>query len=265
MRQGYLALAFALVAVTARSAHAGAALDDDASKPTTGAPAAAPEEPAPPEAPLEYGVGIRIRDVFLPQSAIGLLVNHVPGGVSNGGLGIDLTRRRGTTELQLGLEYEHLNAPEGVWINRGDTVPGAEADYLLSPEHSGNQFGWLTIEFTFFNHKPINDWLSFRYGAGLGLGILTGEVDHYNIRCAAGATNANPEPGCVPPRFNGGGTYTDPQPGQEVQVAYGTPPVFPVLNLIVGLQFKPSDKMTVNIEGGIRTLPFFGVDASYFF
>jgi len=46
---------------------------------------------------------------------------------------------------------------------------------------------------------------------------------------------------------------------------YKLPPVFPVLNLIAGVQFKPFDKMTVNLEGGIRTFLFFGVSSSYFF
>ena len=44
-----------------------------------------------------------------------------------------------------------------------------------------------------------------------------------------------------------------------------TTPVFPVVNLIVGLQFKPMEKMTINLEGGLRTLPFFGVSSTYFF
>jgi hypothetical protein len=91
---------------------------------------------------------------------------------------------------------------------------------------------------------------------------VTGELDHNNIICAAGATNANPEPGCRPTRFNGTGQYSE---GTETQVKYSLPPVFPVVNAILGLEIKPTEKMTINIEGGIRTLPFFGVSSSYFF
>jgi hypothetical protein len=177
---------------------------------------------------------------------------------------VDLTRRRGTTELQLGFEYERVNVGEGVWINKGDNIAtGDEIDYVLSPEHSHHQLGWFTVEFTFLNHAEINKVISVRYGGGIGLGIVTGELDHYNIICAPGATNANPEPGCIPPRFNGPGMYSENN--VETQVSYSLPPVFPVVNAILGLQIKPTDKLTINIEGGIRTLPFAGVSSSYFF
>ena len=71
-----------------------------------------------------------------------------------------------------------------------------------------------------------------------------------------------PEPGCVPKRFPGGqGTYS----GAEAIVKYDLPPVFPVINALIGLQIKPIEKLTVNVELGIRTLPFFGITADYFF
>ncbi len=210
---------------------------------------------------------MRLRSVWVPKSVLELFVTRAAGGAHNYGLGVDLTRRHGSTELQLGFEFEHVNVGQGVWINKGDNVAaGDEADYVLGPDSStgsGNQFGWFTMEFSFFNHAEITPWLSFRYGAGLGIGVLIGEIDHYNIVCAPGATNTSPEPGCVPPRFQGTGMYTE---GQETLVKYdlGTP-VFPVVNAILGLQFKPTDHTTINLEGGIRTMPFVGVSSSMFF
>jgi hypothetical protein len=194
-------------------------------------------------------------------------VERSAGGAANFGYGIDLIRRKGNLELQLGFEFEHVNVGQGVWIERGKTVPGDDPDYILSPDSSGHNLGWFTFEFTFLNHSPINKWVSIRYGGGLGLGIITGELDHYNIHCAAGATNAAPEPGCTPPRFGGNGQYTDDNsvPTGEMQFKYNLPPVFPVVNAIIGVQFKPIDKLTINIETGIRTLPFFGVSSAYFF
>jgi hypothetical protein len=281
-----------------RPAAAGPALDDDKAKPPAPTPAPAKEpsvRSAPgPDSPetetdcskpgdprcavagtvavaggdVEYGLGVRLRSVWIPKSVLQLFVTRAAGGAHNYGLGVDLSRRRGSTELQLGFEYEHVNVGQGVWINKGDNVAmGDEADYVLGPDPStgsGHQFGWFTLEFSFFNHAEITPWLSVRYGAGLGLGILIGEIDHYNIICAPGATNASPEPGCVPPqRFNGTGMYRE---GQETLVPYdlGTP-VFPVVNAVVGLQFKPTDHTTINLEGGIRTMPFVGVSSSMFF
>jgi hypothetical protein len=198
----------------------------------------------------------------VPKSVLELFVTRSAGGAQNYGLGLDLTRRRGKSELQLGFEYENVSVGSGVWINKGDNVAtGDEADYVLSPKQSGHTLGWFTFELSFLNHAEITKWLAVRYGAGIGIGVVIGELDHYNIICS-NATNANPEPGCVPPRFTGQGQYTE---GVETQVAYDLPPVFPVINAIVGLQIKPSPRLTINIEGGIRTLPFFGVSSGVCF
>jgi hypothetical protein len=247
-------------AVADGSAWAGPALDDDKKE---RAPAEVLPDPSlSVESPVEYGVGVRLRSVWLPKALLELFVERAAGGAQNFGFGVDLTRRRGTTELQLGFEWERVNVGQGVWINKGDNVSaGDEADFVLSPDASGNQLSWFTVEFTFINHAEINKYFAFRYGGGLGLGIILGELDHYNIICN-NATNSAPEPGCVPDRFGGQGMYSE---GTQTQVAYDLPPVFPVVNAILGLEVKPTENTTINIEGGIRTLPFLGISSSVFF
>jgi len=256
-----------LAAIASGSAHAGPALDDDSS--ATPASGTTPEASATTTAPanaVEYGVGIRLRNVRIPRAELQLFTERAGDtGVSNVGFGVDLTRRRGNVELQLGFEFEHLNADEGVYIEKNKNVAaGDEADYILSPDHSNTNLGWFTFEFSFFNHAPINDKISVRYGAGAGLGIVLGELKHFNMICN-GATNDSPEPGCVPmgSPFNGMGTFSPDGGGQQVK--YDLPPVFPVVNAIIGLQVRPMPKATINIEGGIRTFLFFGISGSYFF
>lgn len=245
-----------LAAVAGGSAMAGPALDDDKRTPDP----ATESEPTP--NPIEYGVGLRLRSVWVPRAILELFVERAADGAQNFGYGVELTRRRGTSELQLGFELEHINVGQGVWINKGDNVAANdEADFVLSPDSSGKQLSWFTLEFTFLNHAEISKIFALRYGGGIGLGILIGELDHYNIICV-NATNANPEPGCVPDRFNGTGQYSE---GSATVVAYDLPPVFPVVNAILGLQIRPTEQLTINIEGGIRTLPFFGVSTSYLF
>lgn len=225
----------------------------------------APPEPEDPNA-VSYGVAIRLRNVRVPQSILELFVERAAGGASNFGYGIELIRRKGNVELQLGLEFEHLTVSEGVWIEKGTNVAVDQVDYILSPDHApgGKALGWFTIEFTFVNHAPINKYLAFRYGGGAGLGILTGDglfspaLYRYDVTCAGGATNNNPEPGCVPQQRGGAGIGAGP-------VKYDLPPVFPVVNAIIGVQVKPIDKMVINLEGGIRTVPFFGTSIGYFF
>ncbi len=248
------------------SALANPAVDDAAAAPAadgTPAPAVQAPEDGKDEKKVQYGVGVRIRNVRAPKGMLQLFVESAPGGVSNLGIGLDLVRRRGNVELQLGFEFEHIQPAEGVWIqSNSDVAAGDEADYIVDPErNSDKSLGWFTIEFTFLNHAPITKNVAIRYGGGAGIGIVTGELGRYNVICV-GATNSMPEPGCVPVRF--GGTAI-PSEGGDAVVAYELPPVFPVVNAIVGVQIKPVPQLTINVEGGIRTFPFFGISGGYFF
>ncbi len=265
------------VMVASGTARAGAALDDNSNAATpppttrTTDPNAAPDSLQTVGDKVEYGADLRVRQVFLPSGLIGLFVNRAAGGASNTGLGVDLVRRRGNLELQLGFEFEHIALQEGVYINSGDNVPTDTADYILSPEHAMSDFGWFTLEFTFMNHAPINKYVSFRYGGGAGLGILTGSVKRIDTACAGGSTNDNTDPGCVPQGYTspsgkpGQGTVSPDNAGDSEPNPYKLPPVFPVINAIIGVQIKPTDKVVINIEGGIRTLPFIGISAGYFY
>lgn len=256
-----------LVATATGSALAGPALDDDpAATPSPGGdPGIEGQPPAQAADKAEYGVGFRLRNVRAPKGMLELFVDRAPGGVSNVGLGVDLVRRRGNVELQLGFEYERIEPAEGVWIESNSNVAnGDEVDYILSPDHNnGKSLGWFTIEFTFLNHAELSKNFAIRYGGGAGIGIVTGELARYDVVCASGATNEDPEPGCVPMQYNGTG-LPSPESGGMI-VKYNLPPVFPVVNAILGLQIRPMPKMTINIEGGIRTFPFFGVSGGYFF
>ena len=247
------------------SAFAQAALDDSSTTaPTTSDPAAAPapEAAAPEQDAVEWGVGLRLRNVRIPQGELELFLERAAGGSSNIGIGVDAIRRRGTVELHMGIEYEHISPGEGVWIESGKNVAaGDEADYVLGPDR-GSNLGWLTFEFTFFNHVQINKPLAFRYGFGGGIGVITGALKRIDVACAGGSTNSDPEPGCVPPAF--GGTATETQGGVPTKYDLKTP-IFPVINMIAGLQYKPVPKATVNFELGIRTLFFIGISGAYFF
>jgi hypothetical protein len=255
------ATSLTLLAFTAGTAGAQAALDDEGKPQPTVDASAAPGTTETAGPPVEYGVDLRIRQVFVPKGLLELFVEQAAGGASNTGIGVDLIRRRGNVELQLGFEFENIEVGEGVWINKGDNVAGGdEADYILGAERAGTKLGWFSVEFTFLNHAEINKKLFVRYGGGAGIGFITGSLQKYDVICN-GATNDTPEPGCRPQQVNGGnGVDPDGAPAN-----YDLPPVFPVVNAIIGLQIRPVPKAVINIETGIRTLPFVGVSGGYFF
>jgi len=80
----------ALLAAGSRSVFAGPALDDDKSK----RPSSTEEPPAsatPDVTEVEYGVGVRLRSVFVPKPILELFVTRAAGGAQNYDLG-DTTR-----------------------------------------------------------------------------------------------------------------------------------------------------------------------------
>ena len=212
--------------------------DDPAAAALPGAPVTVTAEPE-----TEWGLGIRLRNVRLPQGLVELFVDKATGGGSDLGFGVDLVRRKANFEVQLGVEYEKLSMDSGIWIESGKPIPENEADFV-----EFDNFGWFTLEATFLFHTPITKNLAIRYGAGAGVGVLFGEVTHVDRGC----TSSDPT-SCT----------TETNGGQKI--AYDLPPVMPVLNAVIGLQIRPLEKMTINIEGGIRTLPFFGASGTYFF
>lgn len=253
------ATSLTLLALSTGTVLAQPALDDAGKPQPTTEPTASPGSLATVPA-VEFGADLRIRQVFVPKGLLELFVEKSAGGASNTGIGVDLIRRRGNLELQLGFEFEHIEVAEGAWINKGDNVAGGdEADYILSADRAGSKLGWFTVEFTFLNHAEITKKVFVRYGGGAGIGFITGELQKYDVACV-GATNDTPEPGCKPIQLGGRGVDANGAPE-----AYDLPPVFPVVNAILGLQIRPVPKAVINIEGGIRTLPFVGVSAGYFF
>lgn len=208
------------------------------------AAAALPGTPVVSGAPsVEWGVGVRVRNVRLPRSMIELFVDRAAGSGSNFGVGFDLVRRKEDFEVQLGGEYERISVPKGIWIERGKPIPANEADFV---EFDG--FGWLTLEATFLLHTPLSKLVALRYGAGVGIGLLLGDVTHVDRGCTSS------DPASCTEETNGG-----------QKIAYDLPPVMPVVNAVFGVQLRPIEKLTINVEGGIRTLPFFGTSATYFF
>ena len=233
------ALPFVMLVAMLGVAHGQAVLEPDPAAALPGAPAAvALEAPA-----AEWGAGVRLRNVRIPRAMVELFVDRASGSGSDLGLGLELVRRKGDFELQLGFEYEGLSMPKGIWIEKGKPIPTNEADFV---EFDG--FGWFSLEASALLHTPLTKNLALRYGAGLGLGVLLGEVTHVDRGC----TSSDPDSCTI-----------ETAGGQKI--AYDLPPVMPVINVVFGLQIRPIEKMTINVEGGIRTLPFFGVSGTYFF
>jgi hypothetical protein len=195
--------------------------------------------------PTHIGLGLRLRNVRVPKSLLEAFVERASGGSSNFGIGLEVSRRKSNFEFQFGLEYEKIFIEPGHWIDKGDSIPQDEADFVEFED-----FGWVTIEATFLYHTEITKQFALRYGGGAGLGIFFGDV----VRTDEVCTNSSVE-------------SCHEKPGAEnVKEPYeNIPPVFLVVNAIFGVQIRPTNELFINIEGGLRTMPFFGTTLGYYF
>jgi len=240
--RGFITAATAALAlgVASQRAEAQAALDDDDSaseaSPSTAALALGPK--------TNIGLGIRLRSVRIPKGMLEWFIESVPGGVSNVGLGAELSRRKGDFEVQFGLEYEHLTVTPGIWVEKDKPLPGASADSVRD-----DGFGWVTAELSFMYHTPIVPQLAVRYGGGAGIGILMGDVRRTDQVCPTSSTDS---------------CNTDAA-GENQDTPYDLPPVMLVVNAIIGVQIRPTNEIFINVEGGLRTVPFFGMTGGYYF
>lgn len=251
MRPRTLALVFCtatlVAALPARAQPAGddaAGFDDDAG----GDPAAvadAAQKKALEDAP-RYGVGLRLRNIWAAQGLIELFMEEAASGVSSVGFGADFIRRRGDFEFSIGLEYESLSPDDGFYVEHGGapTMPGT-TDYI-----EFNGFSWLTLDAAFVFHKSFNDVFALRYGGGFGLGLLFGEILETDAVC----TGSNAQTDCI-----------KDENGAQVNEEQDYPPVFPVVNILGGVQIRPADQLVINIELGVRTVPYIGVGTQYLF
>ena len=220
----------------------GVALDDDEDL----GPSTAEEESFQDESGAQLGLGVRVRQVHVLESMLELFFGDVPGSTSHIGFGAELIRQKGNFALTLGIEYEQLSAAEGLWLEKGE-------ENELDPDFvEFDDFAWIAADVNFIWRSDLTSMFSIRYGVGLGVGLILGEVLRTDHRCASAELSLDNCP-------------VDAD-GRMRFVEDDIPPVFPVVNMIVGAQFRPIANLAVNLEGGIRSVtPFVGTSVAYLF
>lgn len=197
-----------------------------------------------------YGVGLRLRWIFVPKALIELFAEEASSGVSAFGYGLEFVRRKGDFSIHVGIEHESVSPEDGFWLENGDDprVPGQYPDFV---EFDG--LSWTTLDAEFVFLKALGKGFDLRYGAGFGLGIVHGEVLQTDSMCPATVTDIQTQ--CTTP---GGPQINDPA---------DLPPVFPVVNILVGVQYSPPkvSNLVIGLQGGMRSVFYLGLGTSYFF
>lgn len=187
------------------------------------------------------GIGLRARAFTIPKPLLELFVDEAASGITFApGFGVDFVRRKKNFEINVGVEWHKFTPQDGYWTEKDGPTDMVYFEKL----------DWVTLDATFYHHLHMHRTFAFRYGGGIGLGMLFGDVTHTDAICS----DVNNQRQCM----------IDPN-AIEVDEKFEIPPVLPVLSLMAGFQFRPTDSLQFNLEGGIRNAPFFGVTASYLF
>jgi hypothetical protein len=204
----------------------------------------------------QWGVGARLRYIFMPRSVTELFVDKATS-LNSVGFGAEIVTRKGNFDIVFGLEYDSLAAKSGLYQDKGDDPArctgqaGGDADQC--PDfREFDSFGMVSVDASFIWHTDITEKIQLRYGAGIGLGLMTGKMDvTKTTSCPAGTTLDDLD--------NSGVCTRAPTTEEEDDV----PPVLPILNFLVGTRFMLADNIAFNVETGFRDIFYLGAGFSY--
>jgi hypothetical protein len=249
----------------------------------TAPPAPAAAETAPPLAGalaatstrnpnVSYGVGARLRWVSVPKWMLNLFTKkNVP--LSSYATAAEFFRRKGEFDFIVSIGYQSMSPPDGNWLGRGHDA-SIDTDYV---QFKG--LGFVGIDASFVWHTFFNDWVGMHYGAGLGLGIVTGHM--LRTSDGTGCTEANagdytkchpigaicPPSGCTDASLAVLGPGPDGPGTPQRFVDPNVPPALPIVNVLVGFDFRlPQVRgWEAKIEGGFYDAFFLGGGVGYTF
>jgi hypothetical protein len=217
-----------------------------------------------------YGAGARLRWVSVPHWMLDLFTKQNQA-LSSYGFAGEFFRRKGDMDIMVGLSYQRMGPPDGNWLGKGHQ---ASLDTDLTQFRN---FGFVGLDATFIWRSVISQYVAFRYGAGLGVAIMTGEMLRTS---AAGCTEQNagntaqcrpiycPPSGCTEAMHvaHQGGVDNGPSDPHRFK-DNNVPGAIPILNLVTGLDFHiPQAKgLELRLEGGFYDAFFLGMAAGYLF
>jgi hypothetical protein len=168
-------------------------------------------------------------------------------------LGLEYVMRNETANGIFYAEYWGPMVDDGYWDDVEEPPNTTDGDYIVLDD-----FGIWSLGGDFAFEVKASPVVSFLFGGGLGIAIMTGDFLEWNP-----GSNATGDPTCS----EGDGSLDNPTsaPAYE-RFAAGCgndgakeiPRVLPVIDMLAALRFNFSDQATFRIEGGLHNLLYLG-------
>jgi hypothetical protein len=224
-----------------------------------------------------HSLALRARWVTVPGWSLDAFLDahtQLNGGWS---VGMEYLYRAMGTHLDLvtSLEFAWLNADAGNFLGKGND-PAEKTHYVVFDKLSA-----LSLDASLIGHWNLTSWMEIRVGAGLGVGVVFGNM--YQITNNSGCTlqNANDPNNCYPRPVGQIPTYTEntrrilesnacePDLRDSTKDTVLSPcyrridtypfvgRVVPVLNTLLGFRFRAHRNVLIHLETGWRLVGFY--------
>lgn len=225
------------------------------------APDEAPPKPADPKAwpAVMYGLGLSGMYNMVPQFMLRAFLEAAKNksyGVYQPAFGIHFVRRKALMDMTIRVMFGFYDIADGNWLGRDHGFD--ETDYT---EFHDMNFLWADITWTW--HTRLAKQFYLAYGAGIGIGWVTGSVyttpslncskDNYGDARLCSPWGASPTTPCTKdgcPRSELSG-----YPTREKEKS--VPPVLPAINALIGLRYDFFRHLSARLDTGIFLPGFF--------
>jgi len=226
----------------------------------------------------KYQLGARVRGIFVTHDMLSpYLAANTGTSMESWAVGLEFIYRRPKYDVVTSLDFSWLDVKDGNYLGAGHD-PSLDTHYVQFRDLS-----FVSIDVSIIGHHKFLPWLELRYGGGVGLGYVPGDVlltNNSDQVCNA-QTAAHPDQ-CYPIAPGIGAIKPDdPNFEQKLQqtqngvkdtaqnphrhVSGDKPPVMGVVNLLVGLRFYPIPRLALTYEIGFRNAIFTGIGVHYLF
>lgn len=207
-----------------------------------------------------HGVNFRGRYLFIPDSLLDVWYEShrddgsgIPARPSLGAyaLGMEYVLDAGSNAGIFYAEYLKPNFDAGYWDDAD-----REPDYTDGSWIAPKEFGLVVLGADYAAQFRANSWFGFTVGAGMGVGIVTGELVEWQPGEPEGVVdgdNVDATCGREDPAYLRATSL-----GCKDDGALAIPGAIPFIDVNVGPKFYFGDKATLRIEGGLHNLPYVG-------
>jgi len=178
-------------------------------------------------------------------------------------------------ELVTSLDFSWLNADSGNYLGKGNN-PADQTHYVVFDKLSA-----LSLDASLIGHWNLTSWMEIRVGAGLGIGVVFGNIYQITNNSGCNIANANDPSNCYPRNVGPLPAFTDNsrrilesvacEPDlrdstkdtvlspcyRRVETYPFSGRVVPVLNTLLGFRFRAHRNVLFHLETGWRLVGFY--------